>query len=315
LDAGALLDDFFHFLETVGVMAWLADVDGTAIHREMVPGVQEVVLYGLKTRCGIERLNALPAVLCSDDARMRVVGCKAQPIRHGVCQRGTAKRQGERAPGPMCPDTLAQHLVKWHVRELEAVCNGAMRALAKAGVVGATVTGIADGPDLETTARDGGCGQVTRQVRREDTRGRVHEIEGTVYGGNVLLGIEATTKMPLAVKVGPLDEQETHGTRALVTQARSHLAGDARLHQVVFDTGLVEGTELWWLDQHGLTWVVPTKANRAVTADARAQAAAQEDITLGRRVQTVRHGQGSGARTAQLATAVVGITGLTTADQ
>jgi hypothetical protein len=36
LDAGTLLDDFFHFLETVEVMAWLADVAGTAIHREMV---------------------------------------------------------------------------------------------------------------------------------------------------------------------------------------------------------------------------------------------------------------------------------------
>jgi hypothetical protein len=41
LDAGALLDDVFHVLENVGVMALLADVDGTAIHREMVPCVQD----------------------------------------------------------------------------------------------------------------------------------------------------------------------------------------------------------------------------------------------------------------------------------
>jgi len=53
----------------------------------------------------------------------------------------------------------------------------------------------------------------------------------------------------------------------------------------------------------------------AVTADARAQAAAQEDITMGRRVHTVRHGQGRGARTEQLETEVVGITGLTAYDQ
>jgi len=59
LDAGALLDDFFHFLENVGVMALLADVDGTAIHREMVPCVQYVLLYGLKTLFGLERINAL----------------------------------------------------------------------------------------------------------------------------------------------------------------------------------------------------------------------------------------------------------------
>jgi hypothetical protein len=77
----------------------------------------------------------------------------------------------------------------------------------------------------------------------------------------------------------------------------------------------LDGTDRWWLDQHGITCVVPAKANMAVTADARAQAAAQEDITMGRRVHTVRHGQGRGARTEQLETAVVGITGLPTSDQ
>ncbi len=42
LDEGALLDDFFHFLEEVGVMALLSDVHGTAMPREMVPFVQYI---------------------------------------------------------------------------------------------------------------------------------------------------------------------------------------------------------------------------------------------------------------------------------
>jgi len=53
----------------------------------------------------------------------------------------------------------------------------------------------------------------------------------------------------------------------------------------------------------------------AVTEDARAQATAGEEMTVGRRVHTVRHGQGSPAGTERLETAVVGITGLTTDDQ
>jgi hypothetical protein len=53
----------------------------------------------------------------------------------------------------------------------------------------------------------------------------------------------------------------------------------------------------------------------SVTADARAQAAAGEDLTVGRRVYTVRHGQGRTAWTERLETEVVGITGLTTDDQ
>jgi hypothetical protein len=236
-------------------------------------------------------------------------------VRQGVCQRGATKRQGERVPGPICPDTLAKNIVKWNLQDLEAVCNGAIRALATVGVFGAQVTGIVDGTDLETTQRYTGCGQVTRKVHIEDKRGRMQEIEVTVYGWKVLLVMDAATKIPLAVKVGKIDEHETHWTRALVTQARANLAGVARLHKVIFDKGFLDGTDLWWLDQHELIFVVPAKANMAATADARDQAAAGEGITVGRRVHTVRHGQGKAAWTERLETEVVGITGLTTYDQ
>jgi hypothetical protein len=104
-----------------------------------------------------------------------------------------------------------------------------MRALGQAGVCGQQVTGMADGTDGATTARDAGCGRATRTRRIEDTRGQGHE--------------------------------------------------------------------------------------SAVTADARAQAAAGERLPVGARVHPVRHGPGQGARTARLETEVVGITGLTTDDQ
>jgi hypothetical protein len=315
LDEGALLDDFFHFLQAIGVMSLLEEAHGAAIHREMVPFVQYVLLYGAKTLFGIESINALPSLLFSDEALMQLVGFNAQQVRQGICQRGASTRQGERAPGPLCPDTLAQNIVKWNLRDLEFVFNGAIRALAKAGVFGQKVTGIADGTDLETTARDRGCGQVTRKVRLEDKHGRVHEVEVTVYGWKVLLLIDAATKIPLAIKVGQIQEHEALWARALVTQARANLAGGARLVKVVFDKGFLDGTTLWWLDQQGMHFVVPAKTNMAVTADARAQAAAGGDRTVGRRVHTVRHGQGKAAWRERLATEVVGITGLTTYDQ
>src|SRR5262245_59085207 len=103
-------------------------------------------------------MHALPALLCSDEALMQLVGFNAQQVRQGICQRGAFTRQGERRPGPLCPATLAKNIVKCNLRDLEAVCNGAIRALAKAGVFGGKVTGIADGTDLETTERYTGCG-------------------------------------------------------------------------------------------------------------------------------------------------------------
>ena len=70
--------------------------------------MQYVLLYGLKTLFGIESMNALPPLLFSDEALMQLVGFNAQQVRQGICQRGATTRQGERTPGPICPDTLAK---------------------------------------------------------------------------------------------------------------------------------------------------------------------------------------------------------------
>jgi Transposase DDE domain len=315
LDEGALLDEFFHFLRELGVMTLLEEIRGIAMHRVLVPFVQYLLLYGLKALLGIKSMNALPALLFSEEAFMRLVGFNAQQVREGVCQRGRTKRQSQRSPGPICPDTLAKNMVKCNLRDLDTLFNGVIRALAKAGVFGKRVTGIADGTDLETTERYEGCGQVTRLRHLEDKQGKVHQIEVTVYGWKVLLLIDAVTKIPLAVKVVQIQEHEALWTRAVVTQARANLAGYARLHKVVFDRGFLAGTDLWWLDQQGIRFVVPANSTMAVTADARALAAAGEGVTVGRRVHTVRHGQGQAAWTERLETEVVGITGLTTYEQ
>jgi hypothetical protein len=243
------------------------------------------------------------------------VGFNAYQMRHGVCQRGAAKRQGPRTTGPSCPDALAENIVKLNMRALEALCNGVIRALAKAGVLAAKVTSIVEATDLETTAQYEGCGHVTRKRKITDKRGNVHELAVTVSGGQLIVVIDARTTIPLAATVVPIQEHATLSWRALVTQARTNLAGHARLHKVVFDRGLLDGPDLWWRDQRGRLCVVPAKENMAVTVDAQAQAAAGEGGTVGRRAHTVRHGQGKTAGTARLETEVVGITGLTTDDQ
>jgi hypothetical protein len=315
LDEGALLDDFFHFLQQLGVLDGLGDVHGTAVRREMVPFVQYLLLYSLKTLVGIESMHALPALLFSDEALMRLVGFNAHQVRHGVCQRGAAQRQGPRTRGPIGPDTLADNMVKLNLRDLEALFNRAIRAVAQAGYFGKQVTGIVDGTDLETTDQYEGCGQVTRKRKITDKRGKVHEIEVTVYGWKLIVLIEAQTKIPLAAKVVPIQEHETLSLRALVTQARTNLAGYAHLHKVVFDKGFLDGVDLWWLAQRGILLVVPAKDNMAVTVDAQAQAAVGEGVTVGRRVHTVRHGQGRTAWSERQETEVVGMTALTTDDQ
>jgi hypothetical protein len=105
-------------------------------------------------------------------------------------------RQGERTPGPICPDTLARNIVKLNLRQLEALFNGTIRALVQAGLFGKKVTGMVDATDVETTERYEGCGQATRTRKITDKYGTVHEIEVTVYGWKVIVLIDAQTKIP-----------------------------------------------------------------------------------------------------------------------
>ena len=180
LDKGALLDDFLHLLGALGVMDLPADVHGTAIQREMVPFVQHILLYGLKTLFSIERINALLSLLCSDEALMQLVGFNAPQVRQGVCQREAASNNASGSQDPSGPDTLAKKIVKLNVWDLEGVFNSAIRSLAKAGIFGQRVTGIADGTDLVTTDGYRGGGQVTRTRYLEDQRGLMQDIEVTV---------------------------------------------------------------------------------------------------------------------------------------
>jgi hypothetical protein len=153
LDEGALLDEGFHCLRALGGLTLREEIRGIAMHRGLVPFVQYLWRYGLKALLGMKRLNALSARLFSEEAVMRVVGFKAQQVREGGCQRGRPKRQSQRSLGPICPDTLAQNMVQCHVRDLDTLCHGVIRALAQAGVLGTRGTGSADGTALETTER------------------------------------------------------------------------------------------------------------------------------------------------------------------
>jgi uncharacterized RmlC-like cupin family protein len=181
--------------------------------------------------------------------------------------------------------------------------------------VGATSTGSLDAAELEPTQHDANCEQVTRKRKVTDEGGKVHGIAVTVYGWQAFVWIEARTKIPLPVQVVKSHDPEVLCRRALVMPTQANLAGATRLDKLAVDRGFWAGLELGWLDQRGITCGVPAKANMAVTADARAQAAAGEEATMGRRVHAVRHGQGRTIWAERLETEVVGIAGLTTYDQ
>jgi hypothetical protein len=221
LDEGAWLDHLFSCWHERGVVDWRGEVPGAAVQREMGPCVPDLLLAHLKTRCGIEGMQAVPAMLLSAVARRRLVGFKAHQARHGVCQWGVAPRQGPRRPGPIWPEALAETLVPRNGRDLEASLNGATPALARAGVGAAKGTGIIAAPELDTPTPDQGGGPATCQRQVTDTHGQVPEIAATVDGWKLLGLMAAHPKSPVAATVGPIQEQEPLSLRALVPPAPS----------------------------------------------------------------------------------------------
>jgi hypothetical protein len=182
LEEGAILDECVPFVDEVGVLAPWQAWQGEDIQREMVDFCQSGMRYGMKTLVGMESMNALPALLFSDEAARRLAGCNAGQIRDGICRRGHTQRQGDTPPGPLGPETLTNTIVTLALAAMAAFLHWIGQELATPGLCTREVTGLLEGTDLETTGRYEGWGQVTRRRTITDKRGNVPAIEVTVYG-------------------------------------------------------------------------------------------------------------------------------------
>jgi hypothetical protein len=97
LSEAGLLDEFFAFLEEIGMMAVVEQLD-LGVQRVLVPTVQFVLLYLLKVLYGGQSMNELPRVLFSNVALMELVGFNAQQVEEGLRHsRGCATHHEEEA--------------------------------------------------------------------------------------------------------------------------------------------------------------------------------------------------------------------------
>jgi hypothetical protein len=118
-------------------------------------------------------------------------------------------------------------------------------------------------------------------------RGKEHEREGTVFGWQLSLRTEARTSRPPAATVVKDQEQGVLWRRTLCRPTPTKVAGAARRRQPDCEKHGGDGVDRCWLDPQGITGVLPAHAERAVTADGRAQATAAEGMTIGGWVREV----------------------------
>ncbi len=110
-DAG-LLDEFFAFLEEVGMMQVFEELVLPDVKRMLVPTIQFVLLYLLKVLFGSESMHELPRVLFSNIGLMELVGFNAQQCEQGLTKRGDAQRKTKKKQGPITPQCLADNISK-----------------------------------------------------------------------------------------------------------------------------------------------------------------------------------------------------------
>ncbi len=313
LSEAGVLDEFFVFLQEIGMMGVLEQMDLPGVQRVLIPTVQFVLLYVLKVLFGGQSMNELPRVLFSQVAVMELIGFNARQIEQGLTKRGDAQRSTKKKQGPLSAQSLADKISKLSREQMERLFNQRVQVLVAWGVLDGERIVALDGSKLETPKSDAGCGTL-KQTRRVKVKGQQERAleEYYVYGWKVLVLIDVPTRLPLAMKVVPIQEYEGRWLLPLLAQAQRNLGTRGHSGIIVIDRGYLDGEDLWQVHQLGIILVVVGKAHMTVTQDAQALAKKGERARVRERV--VRHGHGKTAREERLRTELVGIEGLTTYD-
>jgi hypothetical protein len=310
-DAG-LLDEFFVFLEELGMMEAFEQMRLPGAKRMLVPTVQFVLLYVLKVLFGGQSMNELPRVLFSDLGLMELVGFNAQQCEEGLTKRGEALRTTKKKQGPLSAQCLADNISKLTEAELEQLFNQMVQLLARRGFFKGSLLVALDGSKLPTPKSYEGCGKLkqTRSVKIKGQKEAATE-EYYVYGWKVLVLIEVQTRLPLAMKLVKIQEYEGKWLIPLLEQAQRNLGSAATIGSVVIDRGYLDGADLWQMHQKGLLFVIVGKTNMAVVQDAQGLAKGERVVV---RERVVGHGHGKQATQERLRTELISVPALTSYD-
>jgi hypothetical protein len=310
-DAG-LLDEFFVFLEELGMMQAFEQMRLPGAKRMLVPTVQFVLLYLLKVLVGGQSMNELPRVLFSDLGLMELVGFNAQQCEDGLTKRGDGQRKTKKKQGPLSAQCLADNISKLTEEEMEQLFNQMVQVLARRGFFKGALLVALDGSKLPTPKSYEGCGKL-KQTRRVKIKGQKEAAteEYYVYGWKVLVLIEVHTRLPLAMKLVKIQEYEGKWLLPLLEQAQRNLGSAAPIGSVVIDRGYLDGADLWQIHQKGLLFVIVGKTNMAVVQDAQGLAKGERVLV---RERVVGHGHGKTATQERVRTELVSVPALTSYD-
>jgi hypothetical protein len=295
-DAG-FFDEFFYFLEEIGVMPRLPELDPKVSSRPTTIRFPAVILiYLMRIVAGLAFYWHIEPVVLHSQALMRLVGFNGREILEGTSLRGRKKSAADSSPqaadsperpdgsaadasqsepgspirGPLCADSIATYIQAIAAAALERLFNTVVAVLAARSFFPKSVHATLDSSEIQSTQRCQGCGMVTKEKAPELRlrQGRIKKVLERVFGFKIWVVWEPVSGLPLAMRFATIETADTTLAREVVAQARANLGEHATLASLAFDRGFTDGVFWWWLHQQQIHFYVPAKANMAVYRDA-----------------------------------------------
>src|SRR5258708_9346276 len=153
--------------------------------------------------------------------------------------------------------------------EMERLFNRMVQVVDGRGGVAGKLLVVLDGSKVPTPESYEGCGKI-KQTRKVKVKGQKEPVTQEYYmdGWKVLVLIEVQTRLPLAMKLVPIQDYEGKWLVPLLEQAQQNLGGHAQIGTIVIDRGYLDGADLWNVHQKSVIFFICGKATMAVTQDA-----------------------------------------------
>jgi hypothetical protein len=324
LNEAAFFDELFHYIREIGAWPLLEQLDPADREGETYSFLQFVLLTIMRCVGGVQSMLATHELLLTDEALMSTLGFNAAQVQNGGSARGLSRRtKPVDIRGALSYETVADNIVKLGPEKLETMFNGVVRCLAAQGIFPKQIDAVLDATDDEATpgyqTDDGGEVPRVRREKRPEVRANRHakKVEVSVFGWKVWVVWEATSRIPLALRIDGINVSDNEHALAALHQAQANVAGHATIRSVALDRGFLDGKLLWAIERDSVLVYIPAKSNMTITKDAReiarrAAAAAAAGRTLDgcvvrERHHEVRRGAGKNATVHTLTTTVVGI--------
>jgi hypothetical protein len=261
----AFFERFLLFLHEVGFFEVIG-VEGKQFRRQMIEVQLLIMTYCAKVLLGIASINQIPGRLFRDRALMVLIGYTTDQMVSGFCYRGYEDKQK-----PLHKNVLADAVEKLTAEEVATILNEAVKRLAERGIFKPSRGHFAlDSSDLETTEHYRGAGKKKVTVRKKLPNGQYVEFEEYVYGFKVVVIYEIQLRLIVAAQVAPINRHDTNFTLDLLQQAIAN-GGQGVIKVLLMDRGFLDGQTLWTMKQtYGVDFIIPSKDDMRVTAEARA---------------------------------------------